>query len=81
MLARTTEPVARNSAMSLIQPLGAPRVPLVDPEYQLTCLKEYEAIRARRNRFKGKPDEYDRIEITLDRIFEGYYKFVLTNLT
>jgi hypothetical protein len=37
-------------------------------------LKEYEAIRVSRKSRKGKPDEYDRINLDLDKIFETFYK-------
>lgn len=52
---------------------------LLDPEYYKFCLTEYEKIRQRRNAFKGKPDQYDRIEIMLDRIFETFYRGILND--
>lgn len=49
----------------------------LDPEYLKWCRQQYEEIRQRRNAFRGKPDQYDRIEIALDRIFEQFYRSVL----
>lgn len=54
------------------------RIPLLDPEYYRTCRTAYEAIRTRRNAFSGKPDPWDRVDIALDRIFEEFYRKVLT---
>jgi hypothetical protein len=50
---------------------------LLNPEYLRWCRSQYEAIRARRNAFRGKPDPYDRLEIELDRMFESFYRSVL----
>lgn len=50
---------------------------LLDPEYYKFCLAEYEKIRQNRNSFKGKPDQYDLINIRLDRIFEQFYRGIL----
>ena len=43
-------------------------------EFYRVILQEYEAIRVRRKSRKGKPDQYDRIELELDKIFETFYK-------
>lgn len=45
-----------------------------DDEFYRFMLREYEAIRVRRKSRKGKPDEYERIELSLDKIFETFYK-------
>lgn len=37
-------------------------------------IHEYEVIRVRRKSLKGKPNQYDLVEIQLDRIFESFYK-------
>jgi len=37
-------------------------------------LVDYEAIRVRRKSFRGKPDQYDRLLMELDKMFEAYYK-------
>lgn len=48
-----------------------------DKDFMQFCSKEYEAIRVRRKK-AGKPkDDYDRIEIQLDRIFEAFYKTII----
>jgi hypothetical protein len=44
-----------------------------DPDFYKFMLKEYEAIRIHRKTFKGKPDEYDRIDFELDKIFQTFY--------
>lgn len=36
--------------------------------------QQYEAIRQRRKAFKGKPDQYQRIELELDKAFEKFYR-------
>lgn len=46
-------------------------------EFYKFCVKEYELIRQKRKAFKGKPDEYDKLEISLDRLFEKFYGKVL----
>jgi hypothetical protein len=43
-------------------------------EHYLVMLRDYEAIRARRNAFQGKPDQYDRALMALDKQFEQFYK-------
>lgn len=43
-------------------------------EFYRFILQEYEAIRVRRKSRKGKPDEYERIELALDKTFETFYK-------
>lgn len=44
------------------------------PDFTRYMQQEYEKIRQRRKAFKGKPDEYDRIQIALDRDAESFYK-------
>ena len=34
----------------------------------------YEQIRQRRKALKGKPDQYQRVELELDKAFETFYK-------
>lgn len=46
---------------------------LGDEHYKL-ILSDYEAIRARRKKFRGKPDHYDQTIIDLDKLFEAHYK-------
>lgn len=48
-----------------------------DPEFKKFCLQQYEAIRQRRNAFKGKPDQYDLVDIALDRMFSDFYKKII----
>jgi hypothetical protein len=43
-------------------------------EFYKFILHEFEAIRVRRKSLKGKPDEYQRVELALDKIFETFYK-------
>lgn len=43
-------------------------------EHYKFMLHEFEAIRVRRKSLKGKPDQYQRIELALDKIFETFYK-------
>lgn len=43
-------------------------------EHYKVILQDYEAIRARRNAFKGKPDVYDRLNMQMDKLFESHYK-------
>jgi hypothetical protein len=43
-------------------------------EHYKLVLADYEAIRARRKLFKGKPDKYDLILIQMDKMFEAHYK-------
>lgn len=50
-----------------------------DPEYLKWCAQEFQKIRERRKSLKGKPDEYERIELALDKIFESFYKRILNN--
>lgn len=45
-----------------------------DEDFYKFMLHEYEAIRVRRKSRKGKPDEYDRIDLDLDKLFENFYK-------
>ena len=37
-------------------------------------LQAYEQIRLRRKSLKGKPDQYQRVELELDKVFETFYK-------
>lgn len=47
-------------------------------ELYLLMLRDFEEIRQRRNNApKGKPDQYDRIQLDLDKKFESFYKAVL----
>jgi len=48
-----------------------------DPEFRKFCAKEFQIIRERRKSFKGKPDEFDMLDIVLDRAFERFYAKVL----
>lgn len=48
-----------------------------DPEYKKFCIQQYEAIRQRRNSFKGKPDRYEMVNIQLDRMFSEFYKKII----
>jgi len=45
-----------------------------DETFYKKMLVEYEAIRVRRKSLKGKPDEYQRVELDLDKLFESFYK-------
>lgn len=45
-----------------------------DEDFYKGMLKDYEAIRVSRKGRKGKPDEYDRIILELEKIFEAFYK-------
>ena len=47
---------------------------LLGEDHYLLILRDYEAIRARRNARKGKPDQYERVLIELDKLFEKHYK-------
>ena len=47
------------------------------PEFYKFCIQEFQNIRERRNTRKGKPDDYDRIELTLDKLFESFYRSCL----
>lgn len=43
-------------------------------EHYIRMAQQYEAIRQRRKALKGKPNQYQRIELELDKIFETFYK-------
>ena len=43
-------------------------------EHYKLILVDYEAIRVRRKTFRGKPDQYDRLLMEMDKIFEAHYK-------
>jgi hypothetical protein len=43
-------------------------------EHYLLMLRDYEAIRARRKALHGKPDDYERARMALDKVFEQFYK-------
>jgi hypothetical protein len=43
-------------------------------EHYKFILREFEAIRVRRKSLNGKPDQYQRVELALDKIFETFYK-------
>lgn len=47
---------------------------LLGEEHYLLMLQDFEAIRARRNARKGKPDQYERVLIEMDKMFEQHYK-------
>lgn len=49
-----------------------------DKDFLKFCTTNFETIRQRRNSFKGRPDDYERIEIELDRMFATFYKRVIT---
>lgn len=48
-----------------------------DADYLKFCRQEYEAIRVRTKNRARPVDELDRAEITLDRMFESFYKSVI----
>lgn len=50
----------------------------IDPDYYKWCQQQYEEIRQRRNSFHGKPDQYELMNIRLDRIFERFYRSILS---
>lgn len=50
----------------------------LDREFWVFCAMEYQAIGQRRRERKGKPDEYERINIELDKHFASHYKKLLT---
>ena len=47
---------------------------LLGEEHYKLYLRDYEEIRVRRKAFKGKPDQYDRLIMEMDKAFETYYK-------
>ena len=47
---------------------------LLGDEHYLLILQDYENIRAKSKSFRGKPDVYDRIEMTMNKMFEQHYK-------
>jgi hypothetical protein len=47
---------------------------LLGEDHYKLIQSDYEAIRARRKKFKGKPDAYDQILIDMDKMFEAHYK-------
>jgi hypothetical protein len=48
-------------------------------EHYKMMLADYEQIRVRLKSFKGKPDQYDRLIIDMDKLFESFYRRVLNN--
>lgn len=50
---------------------------LLGEDHYLMMLRDYEDIRQRRKAFKGKPDQYDRLQMELDKMFESFYKAFL----
>lgn len=47
------------------------------PEFQSWAIQQYEEIRVKANsRGKFKPDQYDRVELSLDKLFERFYKTI-----
>lgn len=51
-----------------------------DDEYRRWVVAQYEEIRRRRKSMKRKPDAYDDVEISLDRVFEPFYKRIMAAL-
>lgn len=51
-----------------------PQRELLGDEHYLLMLRNYEAIRSRARRRRGKPDDYARAQIALDKLFEQFYK-------
>lgn len=49
------------------------RESLGDEHYKM-MLQDYEEIRSRRKKFRGKPDVYDQLQIDMDKLFESFYK-------
>lgn len=47
---------------------------LLGEEHYKLILADYEAIRVRRKAFRGKPDQYDRLIMDMDKMFEAQYK-------
>lgn len=47
---------------------------LLGEEHYKLILVDYEQIRVRLKSFRGKPDNYDRMLIDLDKMFESHYK-------
>lgn len=47
---------------------------LLGEEHYKLILVDYEQIRVRLKSFKGKPDQYDRLIIQMDKMFEAHYK-------
>jgi hypothetical protein len=45
-----------------------------DEDHYKLMLQDYEAIRVSRKNRKGKPDEYDRIILNIEKMFEEFYK-------
>lgn len=43
-------------------------------EFYKKMLGDYEAIRVSRKNFKGKPDQYDRIVMDMNKAFETFYR-------
>ena len=37
-------------------------------------MQAYEQIRQRRKALKGKPDQYQRVDLELDKVFESFYR-------
>lgn len=50
---------------------------LLGEEHYKLILTDYENIRVRRKAFRGKPDEYDRLIMAMDKLFETHYKHFL----
>lgn len=48
-------------------------------DHYLAMKRDYEEIRQRAHARKGKPDEYDRLLIRLDKAFESFYKHMLND--
>ncbi len=47
---------------------------LLGDEHYLLILQDYENIRSKVKSFKGKPDAYNRLEMTMNKMFEQHYK-------
>lgn len=52
----------------------------LDEDFYKWCQVEFEAIRQRRNAFKGIPDQYDRINMTIDKIWDHNLRVILADL-
>ena len=42
--------------------------------FYIFMARAYEQIRQRRKSLKGKPDQYQRVELELDKVFESLYR-------
>ena len=58
--------------MEIVIPSLSPRE-FHGEEFYKACIKDYERIRQYRKSLKGKPDVYQQAELTLYKLFEGFY--------